>query len=75
MTKYDAEFLATLKELCLEYDSKAEFYPESSLEGFALYYFATHPDYNFHNGMTPIDYEFCEGGEEYRKELDDKAGF
>lgn len=64
------EFIQKLKQLCLEYDSRAEFYPESSLEGFALYYFALHPEHDFGNHMTGIDYEHHEGGEEYRKELD-----
>lgn len=68
MTEYDTEFLAKLKQLCLEYDSKAEFYPESSLEGFALWYFAQHPDHKF-SGIG-IDYEDYREGKEYREYLD-----
>jgi hypothetical protein len=69
MTEYDAEFLEKLKKLCLEYDLKAGFYPDSSLEGFALYYFALHPEYKFCSYGGSIDFEFKEGGAEYRKEL------
>jgi|GEM_PF-3860300 len=69
MTEYDADFLAKLKQLCLEYDSKAGFYPESSLEGFAIYYFAQHPNHKFKSGGGGIDYEFRDGGNEYMEEL------
>jgi len=40
MTKYDQEFLAKLKQLCLEYDSKVGLHPESDLEGCSIYCFA-----------------------------------
>ncbi len=75
MTGYSKEFIDQLKQLCIEYDSKAEFYPESSLEGFALYYFATHPDHKFDGFSNGIEYEYCDGGKEYREELREKAGF
>ena len=65
----DTEFISRLKKLCLEYDSKSEFYPESSLEGFAIYYFASHPEHDFGNHMCGIDYEDYPEGKEYREEL------
>lgn len=66
--KYDQEFLSKLKELCLEYDKHAEEFPESTYEGFAIYYFASNygsfvPD-NF--GIAISDHE---GGNEWLKEL------
>ncbi|MEN6293147.1 MAG: hypothetical protein ABFD07_14190 [Methanobacterium sp.] len=70
--KYSKEFLNTLKELCLEFDSKAESYPDPDYVGFALYYYATHPDYNLtpgYGGSTDIQTEFCEGGKEWVEEL------
>ena len=65
----DSDFLEKLKKLCLEYDSKAQAYPESPFEGFALYYFALHPDYKFDSWGGGVDIDFCEGGKEYKEEL------
>jgi hypothetical protein len=64
MTEYDAKFLEKLKQLCLEYDSKAGRWPENELEGYALYYFSQHPDYEFNYPYDKIDPE-----EEYEEEL------
>lgn len=70
MTEYDQEFLDKLKQLCLEFDSKAEAYPDPDYVGFALYYYATHPDYEFYKGGSiGINTEFSEGGDEYKAEL------
>lgn len=69
MTEYDADFLEKLRRLCLEYDTKSEFYPESSLEGFALYYFAIHPEHEFGSYMRGIDYDDYPEGKEYKEEL------
>ena len=73
MTEHDDDFLLKLKQLCLEFDSKAEAYPDPDYAGFALYYYATHPDYDLHpgyGGSIDIQTEFCEGGKEWEEELD-----
>ncbi|MFA6769090.1 MAG: hypothetical protein WCR86_11795 [Parabacteroides sp.] len=73
MTEYDIDFLMKLKQLCLEFDTKAEAYPDPDFVGFALYYYATHPGYDLHcgyGGSIDIQTEFCEGGKEWIEELD-----
>jgi hypothetical protein len=67
----DDEFLSKLKKLCLEYDVKAGSYPDPDYVGFALYYFALHPDADLNTAFgNEIDTEFSEGGKEYSEELD-----
>jgi len=61
----DDEFLSRLKKLCLEYDSKVGRWPENELEGFALYYFAQHPEYEFNYPYDKIDPD-----NEYQDEFD-----
>jgi hypothetical protein len=51
----DDEFLSRLKQLCLEYDSKAGRWPENELEGFAVLYFAQHRDYEFNYPYDKLD--------------------
>lgn len=72
MTECDADFLEKLRKLCLEYDTKSELYPESSLEGFAVYYFALHPEHKIKKDMLGrgIDYEDYPEGKEYHAELE-----
>ena len=69
---FDENFLIKLKRLCLEFDRKSEAYPEHDYEGFALYYFATHPECELNPAYgNKIDTEFSEGGEAYLKELEE----
>ena len=71
MTEIDNDFLTKLKQLCLEFDSKAEAYPDFDYVGFAIYYYATHPECNPNPTMaSKIDTGFCEGGNEWITELD-----
>jgi hypothetical protein len=69
MIEYNSEFLEKLKKLCLEFDSRAGGYPEHPYEGFALYYFALHPEAECNPVYNSIDPDFDEGGKEYLKEL------
>jgi len=67
---FDDKFISRLKELCQLYDKFAGEYPESSYEGFALYYFALHGKDGFkptYSGIHALDYE---EGEEYLNELE-----
>jgi len=74
MEKYDEEFLRKLKQLCLEFDSNAGWWPDHDLEGFALYQFAVNPpkepvnEYTFERMYKGIEY--TEEGKKYLKELD-----
>jgi len=71
MTEHDDDFLLKLKQLCLEFDSKAEAYPDFDYVGFAIYYYATHPGCNPNPTMaSKIDTGFCEGGKEWIIDLD-----
>jgi hypothetical protein len=65
----NAYFLERLKQLCLEYDSKAGRWPDHELEGFALYYFALHPEYDPSDEYHKVDPDNVDEGEEYIKEL------
>jgi hypothetical protein len=65
----DDEFITRLRKLCLEYDSKAGYYPTHELEGFALYYFAVHPEYDPSDEYNKVDADNVDEGEEYLKEL------
>jgi hypothetical protein len=67
-------FLERLRHLCLEYDRKAGYYPTHELEGFALYYFALHPEYDPSDEYNKIDVENSDGGNEYKEELDKLRG-
>jgi hypothetical protein len=63
MTEYDDDFLQKLKQLCLEFDSKASWYPDPDLVGYALYTFAKNPptekmsDYAFSGEYRHIGYD------------------
>lgn len=67
------EFLEKLKALCLKFDSKAGWWPEHDLEGFAIYQFAANPpkepigEYELEELYKNID--LSEEGQEYLKEL------
>lgn len=69
----DKEFLTKLKQLCLEFDLKAGWWPEHDLEGFALYQFAANPpndqitEYEFEELYKCIEY--TEEGKKYLEEL------
>jgi hypothetical protein len=63
------EFFIRLRKLCLDYDAKAGDHPESSLEGFAVYYYALHPDTKLDPPWYVIDSEYVEEGNEYLKDL------
>lgn len=69
----DQEFLQKLKQLCLKFDSKAGWWPEHDLEGFALYQFAANPpkepvdEYTLEELYKNID--LSEEGKKYLEEL------
>lgn len=69
MTEYYPEFLAKLKALCLEYDAKAGYYPDQELEGFALLFFALHPEYDPSDEYHKVSADFEDDGKEYLEEL------
>jgi hypothetical protein len=67
-------FLERLKQHCLGYDIKAGYYPTHELEGFALYYFALHPEYDPSDEYHKVDADNVDEGGEYTKELDKLRG-
>jgi hypothetical protein len=61
--------LERLKQRCQAYDSKAGYFPTHELEGFAVYYFALHPEYDPSDEYHKVDTDNVDEGVEYLKEL------
>ena len=74
MTEYDEDFLQKLKQLCLEFDSKASWWLDPDLVGFAIYQFAKNPPPEpiYVNVLEELNkcIEYTVEGKAYIKELE-----